>query len=178
MDDNSKNNLFLVAIDYLFKEKFVNTQKDLAQKIGITETSLSRIKKGQRVVSDETLRKMNEAFGHIFNMAYFRGRSTKLLIEDANYHEQHPEEDRLRNYDEMLQRDQEHDTPIAAEDADTPYTPIPLWASSFIEIMAQQVKQNEVLNRELRMSIKEVNELKTNLQNLISNLKKQPNVLP
>ena len=28
MDDNLKNNLFLVAIDHLFKEKLVNSQKD------------------------------------------------------------------------------------------------------------------------------------------------------
>lgn len=170
MDDNLKNNLFLVAVDHLFKEKLVNSQKDLAQKVGITETSLSRIKKGQRVVSDETLRKMNEAFGHIFNMAYFRGRSTKLLIEDANYYDQHPNENHLYYSDVNLQ--QEEETQRVSEPEQTPYSLIPSWASSFIEIMSQQVKQNEALNRELRRSIQEVNELKTNLQNLISNLKK------
>lgn len=170
MDDKLKNNLFLVAVDHLFKEKLVNSQKDLAKKIGITETSLSRIKKGQRVVSDDTLRKMNEAFGHIFNMAYFRGRSTKLIIEDANYYDQHPEEDRFRNFDKMLQQNQEHDTPIAAENDETPYSPIPTWASSFIEIMTQQVKQNEALNRELRQTIEQVTQLKKDILNCLQTI--------
>lgn len=170
MDDSFKNNLFFVAVDYLFKEKMVSSQKELAKKIGITETALSRIKKGQRIVSDETLRKMNEAFGHIFNMAYFRGRSTKLLIEDANYYNQHPEEDNLRNFDKMLQRNQEHDTPIAAENDEIPYSPIPAWANTLIEIMSQQIKQNEALNRELHQTIENVKSLQNDLQNTLQKL--------
>jgi DNA-binding XRE family transcriptional regulator len=69
MDNKIKNELFFVACDYLYKEKLVTSQKDLAQKIGISEASFSRIKKG-RVVSDETLRKLNESFGSIFNMQF------------------------------------------------------------------------------------------------------------
>ena len=114
---------------------------------------------------------MNEAFGHIFNMAYFRGRSTKLLIEDVNYYEQHPHEDSLRDFDRALQQ-QEEESSIASEPDTTPYQALPLWASNLIDIMSQQIKQNEALNRELRQTIQQVNQLKTDLQNALKTLKK------
>lgn len=93
MDKKLKNELFRVAVDYLFKEKKVESQKQLAEKIGITEQSLSRVMNGGRTVSDKTLRLMNEAFGGIFNMAYFRGEDPQcMLMEDLAYYKQHPEE--------------------------------------------------------------------------------------
>lgn len=88
-----KNELFRVAVDYLFRKKKVGSQKELAEKIGITEPSLSRVMNGSRIVSDKTLHKMNEAFGGIFNMAYFRGEDPHcMLMEDLAYYKQHPEE--------------------------------------------------------------------------------------
>jgi transcriptional regulator with XRE-family HTH domain len=93
MDKKLKNELFRVAVDYLFREKKVGSQKELAEKIGITEPSLSRVMNGGRTVSDKTIHKMNEAFGGIFNMAYFRGEDPQcLLMEDLRYYKQHPEE--------------------------------------------------------------------------------------
>lgn len=93
MDKKLKNELFRVAVDYLFREKKVGSQKELAEKIGITEPSLSRVMNGGRTVSDKTLHKMNEAFGGIFNMAYFRGEDPQcMLMEDLLYYKQHPEE--------------------------------------------------------------------------------------
>lgn len=92
MDKKLKNKLFKVAVDYLFQEKKVGSQKELAEKIGITEQSLSRVMNGGRTVSDKTLRLMNEAFGGIFNMAYFRGEDPHcMLMEDLAYFKQHPE---------------------------------------------------------------------------------------
>ena len=93
MDKKLKNKLFKVAVDYLFREKKVGSQKELAEKIGITEQSLSRVMNGGRTVSDKTLRLMNQAFGGIFNMAYFRGEDPHcMLMEDLIYYKQHPEE--------------------------------------------------------------------------------------
>ena len=83
IDKKMKNEFFMVAVDYLFKEGLVDSQKELAEKIGITESALSRIKNNRKFVGDDTLRKMDEAFGCIFNMPYFRGRSVYLLKEDA-----------------------------------------------------------------------------------------------
>ena len=79
----SKNELFFEAVDYLFRQRKVTSQQALAEKIGITASAFSRIKSGMNKVSDETLIKMNNAFGGIFNMAYFRGESDVLLVSDA-----------------------------------------------------------------------------------------------
>lgn len=83
IDKKMKNEFFMVAVDHIFKEGMVASQKELAEKIGITESTLSRIKNNKKFVGDETLRKMNEAFGGIFNMAFFRAKSVYLLKEDA-----------------------------------------------------------------------------------------------
>lgn len=82
MVDFDKNARFFAATDYLYHEKLIKTQKDLAKKIGISENSMSRLRKGHRGVSDETLRKLNETFGNIFNMQYFRGESDVMLVAD------------------------------------------------------------------------------------------------
>lgn len=81
--DKQKNDLFLDAFDWLMKNKKVDSQKQLAEIIGVSENTVSRIKRYNVTVSEETIYKMNDAFGNIFNMAYFRGRSHCLLKEDA-----------------------------------------------------------------------------------------------
>ena len=82
MVDFDKNARFFAATDYLYQEKLIKTQKDLAKKIGISENSMSRLRKGHRGVSDETFRKLNDTFGNIFNMQYFRGESDVMLVAD------------------------------------------------------------------------------------------------
>lgn len=81
--NKSKNELFFDAVDYIYRKKLVNSQQELAEKIGISPSALSRIKSGVNNVSDETLRKMNDSFDGIFNMAYFRNKSGFLLAKDA-----------------------------------------------------------------------------------------------
>ena len=93
IDKNLKNELFKVAVDYIYKEHLVGSQGELAEKIGISASALSRIMSNKKFVGDDTLRKMNEAFGNIFNMAYFRGEDPHcMLMEDVIYYKQHPEE--------------------------------------------------------------------------------------
>ena len=93
IDKKLKNQLFKVAVDYIYKEHLANGQGELAKKIGISESALSRIMNDKKFVGDDTLRKMNEAFGSIFNMAYFRGEDPQcMLMEDLLYYHQHPEE--------------------------------------------------------------------------------------
>ena len=58
------------------------------------------------------------------------------------------------------------------EDDKTPYTTLPKWADDLIAILAQQVKENEALNRELHQTIAEVNALRTDLQKLIHTVQK------
>jgi len=88
-----KNQLFKVAVDYIYKEHLADSQGELAKKIGISDSALSRIMNDKKFVGDDTLRKMNEAFSGIFNMAYFRGEDPQcMLMEDLAYYKQHPEE--------------------------------------------------------------------------------------
>ena len=93
MGNKSKNERFAVAVDYLFQSKLVSNQKDLCSKVGLSEPTYSRIKNEKRIVSDETIRKLNDAFNGIFNMAYFRGDDPHcMLMEDLFYYKQHPEQ--------------------------------------------------------------------------------------
>ena len=155
-----KNEIFAHVLDWLIKNKYVEDQKDLARKTGITPTTISRIMTGKVEPKDETLRKLNEAFGNIFNMQYLRGRSTTMLAKDAIYYEQHPEEDQMNQ------------SSIASEPANNNYNALPSWASNIIDILSQQIKENEALNRELRQSIQQVNTLRDDLQTLLKKLKK------
>ncbi len=115
MGDFSKNERFFVAVDYLFREKLVKNQKDLSQKLDITETSLSRIKKGKRNVSDETLRRMNEAFGGIFDMRYFRGQSDHFLLEPQEKPAEPPHE-RVKNDPQPIDHSSLINAMLAAKD--------------------------------------------------------------
>lgn len=83
MDKIIKNERFRNAIDCLYAQKLIESDVDAASKIGISKSGFSRLLNDKKSVSVETLRKMNDAFGGIFNMAYFRGESDFLLVEDA-----------------------------------------------------------------------------------------------
>lgn len=141
-----KNEIFATVLDWLIREHYVIDQRDLSHKTGITATTISRIMTGKVEPKDETLRKLNAAFGNIFNMQYLRGLSTTMLVAD-----------------------QEQATSLH-DDTMSPYTTIPQWADTLIEIMSKQIKENEALNRELRQSITEVNALRTDLQKLIEKI--------
>ena len=141
-----KNEIFATVLDWLIRENYVIDQQDLAHKTGITATTVSRIMKGKVEPKDDTLRKLNAAFGNMFNMQYLRGLSTTMLAAD------------------LEQASSLH------EDDKTPYTTLPKWADNLIDIMSKQIKENEAINRELRQSITEVNALRTDLQKLIEKI--------
>lgn len=144
-----KNEIFATVLDWLIRERYVIDQSDLSHKTGITATTISRIMTGKVEPKDETLRKLNAAFGNMFNMQYLRGQSTTMLVTD-----------------------QEQATSLH-EDDKTPYTILPKWADTLIEVMSEQIQKNEALNRELRQSISEVNSLRTDLQKLIEKINKK-----
>jgi transcriptional regulator with XRE-family HTH domain len=144
-----KNEIFATILDWLISEHYVIDQRDLSHKTGITATTISRIMTGKVEPKDETLRKLNAAFGNMFNMQYLRGQSKTMLVSD-----------------------QEQITSLH-EDDKTPYTTLPRWADNLIDILSQQIKENEALNRELRQSIHEVNALRTDLQKLIEKINKK-----
>lgn len=149
MDKKAKNERFLRAIDYLYQIKKVNSQRDVAAKIGITESSLSRIKNGVKFVGDDTLRKMNESFDAIFNMAYFRVYDAPMLASD--------EEE--QKFPAVLGEKEEEQKP----------EPMPAWASNFIDIISKQVAEIEGLRFELRKCLTEISNLKEQLKNQLKN---------
>ena len=140
-----KNEIFATVLDWLIRERYVIDQRDLANKTGITATTVSRIMTGKVEPKDETLRKLNSAFGNMFNMQYLRGLSTTMLVADE-------------------------ETSTLHEEPTTTYQPIPKWADNLIDILSQQIKENEALNRELRQSITEVNAIRADLQKLIEKI--------
>lgn len=78
------NELFAKAIDWLYANNKVKDQKELAAVTGITETTISRILNDKvKKPSEDTLRKLNSAFGGIFNMEYFRGKNIHMIADDA-----------------------------------------------------------------------------------------------
>ena len=145
-----RNEIFAHVLDWLVREKIVKDQQDLSMKTGISKNTISRIMTGKVEPKDDTLRKLNQAFGNIFNMAYLRGQSHVMLIDDL-----------------------EHENSKLSEDDSLPYSPIPRWADSLISIFSEQIKKGEALNEELRQSISDVNALRTDLQKLIEKITKK-----
>ena len=89
-----KNEIFLHVLDWLHFNKNVRDQAHLAEIIGIDATSMSRIITGKNDPSEKTLRKLNEAFGNIFNMDYLRGKVPyPMLVADLSENQQKKEID-------------------------------------------------------------------------------------
>lgn len=82
MAKKEKNN-FTRVVEWLITNGVVKNQKDMAERMGTTENTISRNKHGgvQRP-DDDTLRKFNEQFGSIINIDYLRGESKVMLVKD------------------------------------------------------------------------------------------------
>ena len=77
-----KNN-FARAVDWLRENGKIKDQKDMAKRMDVTTTTISRNKHGSVKRPDEdTLRKFNEQFGDIINIAYLRCESDVMLVAD------------------------------------------------------------------------------------------------
>ena len=89
-----RNEIFLAVLDWLHFNKNVRDQAHLAKIIGIDAASMSRIMNGRNEPSEKTLRKLNEAFGNIFNMDYLRGKVPyPMLVADLSENPQKKEID-------------------------------------------------------------------------------------
>ena len=145
IDKNLKNELFKVAIDYIYREHLVGSQGELAEKIGISASALSRIMNDKKFVGDDTLRKMNEAFGGIFNMAYFRGEDPHCMLMD--------------------------DKP--QEVAPTPHQPaIPDYVQKLFDEAVRMSTRNELLERQCEKLIGELRDSKDKNDTFLSELRK------
>ena len=151
-----RNECFRVAMDYLFKNGLIADQSELSKLTGISETSISRILNNRvKEPSEATIRKLNEAFGNIFNPEYFRGHSIHLLMEDVTYYAQHPDKD-LSNHRYVPIEER-----VGAAEHAQEYKAIPKWADSIIQLVTEQVKTIEDLRREVAALHQEINNLKS-----------------
>jgi transcriptional regulator with XRE-family HTH domain len=128
-----RNERFRVALDYLYKNGLVADQRELSEKIGVSETSISQILNNRvKKPSESTIRKLNEAFGNIFNPEYFRCNSEHMLADE----------------------------PVQASEPATDYVALPRWADSLIQLVTEQVKTIEDLRREVAALHQEISNLK------------------
>ena len=150
-----RNECFRVALDYLYKNGLVVDQKELSEKTKLSQTAISRILNNRvKEPSEASIRKLNEAFGNIFNPEYFRGHSIHLLMEDAIYYAQHPENGPSSRYYVPIDERME-----AAEPAQE-YQAMPKWADSIIQLVSTQVRTIEDLRREVAALHQEISNLK------------------
>lgn len=83
MEKNKTN--FARVIDWLREHGKIEDQRDLAKRIGVTETTITRNKKGQvRRLDEETLYRFCKVFGDLINIAYLRGESDVMLVADLH----------------------------------------------------------------------------------------------
>ena len=132
-----RNECFKVVVDYLYSKNAIKTDKELAEKIDVTPATLSRIRKDLSEVSDDTLRKLNDAFGGIFNMAYFRGESTYFLVKDAADAKAAPQPSTLQQESNILEL----------------YASMIRGLDDLRQQLKEQIAETQKLNNELRQSI-------------------------
>jgi transcriptional regulator with XRE-family HTH domain len=80
-----KNSIFRQIFDWLYQHGMAIDQADIAAKTGISATTISRIMNhGVSRPDEKTIRKLNAAFGNIFNPDFLRGHSDKMLIDELS----------------------------------------------------------------------------------------------
>lgn len=128
-----RNERFRVALDYLYKNGLVADQRELSVKTGLSQKSISHILNNRvQNPSEATIRKLNEAFGNIFNPEYFRCNSEHMLADE----------------------------PVQASEPAPDYVAFPRWADSIIQLVTEQVKTIEELRREVSALHNEISNLK------------------
>lgn len=128
--------------DYLHSNRGIHTKAGFADAIKYARAYVSSALNGnEKYLTDKLFRSICGAFPETFNLDYLLNGEGRLLLDEPQF------------------VSEEHPSP-----------PIPSWADAFLDILANQVKENEALNRELRQSIERANILCANLETLISKL--------
>jgi transcriptional regulator with XRE-family HTH domain len=181
------------------REKFRSMLNDIAERdgirrfnklvemTGISANTFTNIKQNRvKGVDIDTFWKLNEAFGKRYNVKWFQGDSQYMLIEDYLAAKQNHEQDITPRDDRQLKiTERAHDIQIAvlghlvnepeviegmaADDDPRPH--LPTWADTLLGILSKQIAENEVLHAELKQSISEVQEMKSQLSDLLTKIK-------
>ena len=81
--DERKNRIFAEAFNYLRTKKVIKFRKELAEKMGVTPETISRILLGQVSVSDDAITRLQNACGQLFNYEWLQGYSDIMLAKDV-----------------------------------------------------------------------------------------------
>ena len=76
-----KNNIFAAAVDEMKRRGIIKYQKDLAQKMDVSEDTITRILKDRTEVTEDVITKLQTASGCLFNLQWLRGESNIMLAE-------------------------------------------------------------------------------------------------
>ena len=80
--DPRRSRIFAEAFDYLKRNQGVRTQEQLAERMGVTPETVSRILKARVDVSEDAISKLQTASGCVFNLQWLRGESDVMLASD------------------------------------------------------------------------------------------------
>ena len=147
-----------IAVKYLKSQKLIMNQKDLAAKMGITPVTISRYMRG--VFSAERfLPELNAKFQFIFSTEWMMYGNGPMLTKDCQQHS-------------------DVHTSIIRTASTTAAAP-PSWASSLIDLVAQNTQSIENLLRDnlsLRSQLTQLTEEVRRLRTAISALQYEPTV--
>jgi transcriptional regulator with XRE-family HTH domain len=79
---NKRNENFAAVLAYLKDRGDIETQKDLAELMGVSQDTISRILKGGSV-SESTITKLHAATKGLFNLQWLHGQSDVMLSAEA-----------------------------------------------------------------------------------------------
>ncbi len=141
--------------EHLRKYYGVHTKTGFAEAVKYGRTSMSSAMNGNELyLTDSLFRSICLAYPNVFNLNYLLTGEGSLLQS---------------NKEAVLGR---YPAPSGMVSEDAPSESLPLWADTLIRIMSKQIAENEALHSELRDSINELSELKTQLSQLIRSLSK------
>lgn len=158
----SKNELFLNAVDYLIDEGLAEDQSDIAKRAGLGPNLISRVRTGKvKNVSDDSIRALVSKFN--LNMDYFRGKSEYISRYDQSCANM---ENELKEAQKLLDKDPSFNPsePIRPE--------IPDYVKQLCEETARLAIRNEMLERQCENLIAELRNSKDKNDAFLAELKK------
>ena len=83
--DPKRNHIFAAAIDELRRRENKRlSQKEIADRMGVTEDTISRIMRLHNQVTEDVITRLQTASGCIFNLQWLRGESDVMLAADVD----------------------------------------------------------------------------------------------
>lgn len=81
----NKFEIFQQAFNYIKSRGYVHTQKDVASKMGSSESNVSKALKGEdKVLTDRFLKRFNAAFDYVFNIDWLLHGKGNMLSDSTS----------------------------------------------------------------------------------------------